>query len=204
LRVEVDEELDSFVRRVDPDRWLASRFIADEQARADVVALYAFDHEISRVHRVTTQPLLGEIRLTWWSDAIAEIFEGRPVRRHPVTLAIAAAVARHGLPREPLDTIIDARLPELEGEPAETVAAATAIMSLAAQVLGAGEVEVAAAARAWAGHSAGELAQANRDLNELPSKVFPAVAYTTLARAPNASAVGKRLRLAWAVLRGRV
>ena len=93
------DDLDALVRRVDPDRWLASRFIADSQARADVVALYAFDHELERVAKVTSQPLVGEMRLTWWADAIAEMFEGRAVRRHPVALALAEAVARHSLPR---------------------------------------------------------------------------------------------------------
>jgi 15-cis-phytoene synthase len=198
------EDLDSLVRRVDPDRWLASRFIADQQARADVIALYAFDYELSRVHKVTTQPLLGEIRLTWWSEAVAEIFEGRPVRRHPVTLALAGAVARHDLPRGHLDAIIDARLPELEGQSADAVAVSTAIMSLAAQILGAGQVDVSAAARAWASGSAGDLARANADLRDLPSTAFPAVAYASIVRAPTASAVGKRLRLAWAMLRGRL
>jgi 15-cis-phytoene synthase len=200
----VDEDLDSLVRRVDPDRWLASRFIGDEEARADVVALYAFDYELSRVHKVTSQPLLGEIRLTWWAEAVAEIFEGHPVRRHPVTLALASAVARHSLPRGLLDAIIDARLPELEGRPADAVAASTAIMTLAARILGAGQVDASAAAGAWATGSIGDLARANRELRDLPSTAFPAVAYASLVRAPSASAVGKRLRLAWAVLRGKL
>jgi len=197
-------ELDSLVRRVDPDRWLASRFIADERARADVVALYAFDYELSRVHKVTTQPLLGEIRLTWWAEAIAEIFEGRPVRRHPVTLALAHAIARHSLPREPLDAMIDARLPELEGQPPDALAIATASMTLAVRILGAGEAKVSAAAQAWVDRAPADLKQANRDFGNLPSAAFPAVAHATLIRAPKASAVGKRLRLAWAVLRGRL
>jgi len=38
------DDIDALVRRVDPDRWLASRFIADAQARADVIALYAFNY----------------------------------------------------------------------------------------------------------------------------------------------------------------
>jgi phytoene synthase len=198
------EDLDSLVRRVDPDRWLASRFIADAAARADVIALYAFDYELSRVHKVTSQPLLGEIRLTWWAEALAEIFEGRPVRRHPVTLALAAAVARHGLPREPLDAMIDARLPELEGRPPDRQGAETAVMSLAVRALGAADVDVSAAARAWANTSPGDLAQANLDLRSLLGAAFPAVAYASLIRAPNASSVGKRLRLAWSVLRGRL
>jgi len=40
-----DNDLDALVRRVDPDRWLASRFIADAARRADVMALYAFDQD---------------------------------------------------------------------------------------------------------------------------------------------------------------
>ena len=170
------EDLDSLVRRVDPDRWLASRFIADEEARADVIVLYAFDYELSRVHKVTTQPLLGEIRLTWWAEALAEIFEGRTVRRHPVTLALQHAVARRRLSREPLDALVDARLPELEGQSADALAAATAVMTLAVQVLGAAEADIHAAARGWAGRAVRELGQANRDLSELSSTAFPAVA----------------------------
>ena len=36
-----DGDLDALVRRVDPDRWLASRFIPDPEARADVVVASA-------------------------------------------------------------------------------------------------------------------------------------------------------------------
>jgi phytoene/squalene synthetase len=76
------DDLDASVRRNKPDHWLASRFIADAEARADVIALYAFDHELSRAVAMK-EPLMAEIRLTWWSEAIGEIFEGKPVRRHP-------------------------------------------------------------------------------------------------------------------------
>ena len=44
-----DGDLDDTVRRADPVRWLASRFVGDLQARADVVAIYAFDHAVARV-----------------------------------------------------------------------------------------------------------------------------------------------------------
>ena len=43
------ESLDDMVRAADPDRWLSTRFIADEQARADVTALYALNVELARV-----------------------------------------------------------------------------------------------------------------------------------------------------------
>lgn len=198
------EDLDSLVRRVDLDRWLATRFIGDAQARADVVAVYAFDHELSRVARVTSQALLGEIRLTWWSDAVTEIYEGRAARRHPVTLALADAVARHGLARIDLDAMIDARLPELDGQPADELRIATAAMRLTTTILGANGADIDAAAWAWGNRLPATLEKANLDLANLPARAFPAVAYATLVREGWGAPIGKRLRLAWAVLRGRL
>ena len=81
-----DDDLDALVRRVDPDRWLASRFIADAEQRADVVALYALNYELAHVAETVREPLVGEIRLTWWREAIDAIFAGEPPRRHPVLL----------------------------------------------------------------------------------------------------------------------
>ena len=69
---EPDDDLDSLIRRVDPDRWLSSRFVADAAARADVIALYAYDHELARAPRVASNPLLGEIRLAWWREMLDE------------------------------------------------------------------------------------------------------------------------------------
>src|SRR5260221_14559108 len=109
-------DLDAVIRRVDPDRWLSSRFIGQAAARADVIALYAFDHELARAPRVASNALLGEMRLTWWREGIEEIFEGRPVRQHPAAQALAAAVERRGLPREPPETMIHA--PHRRADPA--------------------------------------------------------------------------------------
>jgi phytoene synthase len=198
------EDLDSLVRRVDPDRWLSTRFIADRQARADVIALYAFDYELSRVARVTSQPLVGEMRLTFWSEAIAEIFAGKPVRKHPVLIALAQAIARHALPREPLDAIIDARLTEVDGDDPDEGTIALNTMRLAAHMLGSPDADIAAAAFAWAAYVPATLPKANLDLADLPAKAFPAVAYATLVRAEKPDPLTKRLRIAWAVLRGRL
>ena len=108
------DDLDDLIRRVDPDRWLTSRFIGDAAARGDVIALYAYDHELARARRVASTPLMAEIRLTWWREALDEIFEGGPVRRHPTAEALAAAVRRRGLPRAPLEAMIDGQIAALE------------------------------------------------------------------------------------------
>ena len=41
-------------------------------AREDLVALYAFNYELSRAAEATSQPLIGEMRLAWWSEALDE------------------------------------------------------------------------------------------------------------------------------------
>jgi phytoene synthase len=139
------EDLEETVRRADPDRWLASRFIADALARADVIALYAFDHVLARTPAMVTDPLMGEIRLTWWREALDEIYAGGAVRSHPVALALAQAVRRRGLDRAPLDDLIEARLGDLDRQPftgeAEALAyadmTAGALMQASAEALGA-------------------------------------------------------------------
>jgi len=192
------DDLDTQVRRAYPDRWLASRFIADEAARADVIALYALDDELTRIARAVREPLMGEIRLTWWSEAISEIFEGRPVRRHPVTLALESAAGRRKLARQPFDAMIDARFVDLEARPLGPV------MRIAAAMLGSPEAQIVNAAEALVDRDPKLLKDANHDLADLPAAAFPAVAYATLVRAKDPSELEKRFRLAWAVLRGRL
>jgi 15-cis-phytoene synthase len=158
LADEAAEDLDGLIRRVDPDRWLTSRFIASPAARADVVALYAYDHELVRARRVARAPLLAEIRLTWWREALDEIFAAGPVRRHPVAEALASAVRRHDLPRQLLEAMIDAQLEALEAPPTDEPAALAwadgvegSLARLASKVLdpSADAAAAAAAGRAW-------------------------------------------------------
>jgi phytoene synthase len=109
-----ETDLDALIRRVDPDRWLTSRFIADPAARADVIAVYAFDHELGRAPRAASTALLAEIRLTWWREVLDEIFAGGSPRRHPVAEALGDAVRRRGLQRPPLEAMIDGQIEALD------------------------------------------------------------------------------------------
>jgi phytoene synthase len=223
------EDLDALVQRVDPDRWLSSRFVADPVERADVVAIYAYDHELARAPRVASNSLLGEIRLTWWREALDEIFEGRPVRRHPTAQALAAAVGRRKLAREPLEAMIDARYRELDVEPlsvAEALEWARETAGRAAEAAVAVLDPKAPAEQALAGAAAWALARrvperpelaaayaqllndGRRGAAQLSAAAFPAVAHAVLApaRARGASTEGfaSRLRITLAVARGRI
>jgi len=222
---EETDDLDDLVRRADPDRWLSSRFIGDAAARADVIALYAFDHELGRAPKVTSNALLGEIRLTWWREALDEIFEGRAVRRHPTAQALAGAVQRRGLPRERLETMIDARYRELDAQPMSEAEALDwardtggAAAQLAAQVLDpkTDSKMAIAGGSAWA---LGKRLEASPDLRPtflrvihaarsasraLSVQAFPAVAHAALAGRPAKNDFARRLRLTIAVARGKV
>lgn len=195
------EDLDASVRRTDPDRWLASRFIGDAHTRADVIALYAFDHELSRALGMK-DPLMSEIRLTWWGEVLTEIFEQRPVRRHPVALALAHAVEHHHLPGGPLEALVEARF-SLIGEPAHaSEVTEEALTSLTLRVLGTDDVEAAKAAAAVR-FGVMDRKAANRSLSSLPAIAFPAVLHAAVEPGSGSSLIG-RLRLLWAFLRGRL
>lgn len=139
------EDLEETVRRAEPDRWLATRFIPMGQGRDAAIAVYAFDHVLARVPFQVSEPLMGEIRLTWWSEVLDEIYDGRPVRAHPVALALADAIRAFGLNRSPLDAMIEARMADIAPEPFTGAAAAAAytdttsgaVMQAVAQALGA-------------------------------------------------------------------
>jgi phytoene synthase len=123
-----DTDLDAQVRRVDPDRWLASRFIADPKARADVIALYAFNYELARVAGGVSNALMGEIRLTWWREAMDEIAAGQVARKHPTVEAVAAA----GYPLKALAEMAEARMADLDAAPFETGAQVLAYLDATA------------------------------------------------------------------------
>ena len=95
------------VRRVDPDRYLATLF-APEAKRPLLHALYAFNIEIARVAETVREPMMGEIRLEWWRETLEGAREGRP-RNHDTARALAELFATVDLPAEPFVQMIAAR-----------------------------------------------------------------------------------------------
>jgi len=205
-------DLDTQVRAADLDRWLASRFVADEQARADLIALYAFEAELMAIPTRVTQPLLAEMRYAWWAEQMEGVFSDNPRLGHPVLEALTAAVSRHGLERAPFDALIEAHIGRVHGAPHDLDAFYVGPMQAAARILaGPGhDKAVVEAGRLRGLGQTGRLdevraarAEANAALKRLPADAFPAAAPATLFRADEAEPF-KRLRLFWAVLRGRV
>ena len=109
------------VRTYDYDRYFASLF-APRDLRSDLVVLYAFNLEIASLRELVGEALLGQMRLEWWRDAVAAIYEGRTVR-HAIVEELGPVVHRHDLPQAEMDGLIAARLRDFDGSSMETVAA---------------------------------------------------------------------------------
>lgn len=112
----------AMVEKGDPDRFLAT-MTASAQARARLFALYAFNLEIARAPWVSSEPMIGQMRLQFWRDTLAEIADGAPARAHEVAAPLAAVVRETGLGVERLDAMVIARWVDLDRTPFESAAA---------------------------------------------------------------------------------
>ncbi len=131
----------ALVQRADPDRFRTA-LLAPPETRPGLMALYAFNIEVSRAPWVTPEPMIALMRLQWWADTIAEIFDGKPPRAHEIAQPLAETISRHALPRAPFDTLIEARRADTEPAPFPSLTAletyvdatATNLMRLAAAI----------------------------------------------------------------------
>lgn len=101
------------VKEQDPDRFLLSMF-ALPQRREALWALFAFNHEIAKTREVVSETQLGLIRLQWWREAIAKIYDTGEVPDHEILKALAVAIKDYNLQRGQFETLIYAREFDLE------------------------------------------------------------------------------------------
>jgi NADH dehydrogenase [ubiquinone] 1 alpha subcomplex assembly factor 6 len=144
----------ALVRRHDRDRYQTALF-APAARRGALFALYAFNHEIARVRERVTQPTLGHIRLEWWRENIAALYDGGPLRHHPVVAALAPVIREHRLTRACFDRLIDAREADFDAEAPATLAdledyaegTSSPVILLALEILGVSEPAAAESGR---------------------------------------------------------
>jgi phytoene synthase len=130
------------VRANDFERYASTLFVSAEKRRA-VLAMYAFNVEISRVREQVSQPLPGEIRLQWWTDMLAGSGHGG-VEGNPVAAELLRAIRMHDLPVEPLSRLIDEHQFDLYSDPMPSMAAleayvhdtSSALFALGARIMG--------------------------------------------------------------------
>ncbi|MDX8353442.1 squalene/phytoene synthase family protein [Cognatiyoonia sp. IB215182] len=94
------------VEKADPERFSAT-MAAPVSAREILFPLYAFNVEVSRAPWVTEEPMIAEMRLQWWRDALEEIANAGAVRKHEVVDALASVLDAEAA--RCLDLLVQAR-----------------------------------------------------------------------------------------------
>ncbi|MEM7544575.1 MAG: squalene/phytoene synthase family protein [Pseudomonadota bacterium] len=107
----------TLARDGDEARFLAALF-APVAKREPLFALIAFNAELAKIPVSVSEPILGEIRLTWWREALDDMFDRDIARGHEVLEALIAAHRTRPFDRAALTSLIDARLFALSDEPA--------------------------------------------------------------------------------------
>lgn len=211
---------------------LAASFISDPAKRVDVLTLHAFLETLRDIPERTTEPLMGEIRLRWWYEALEEIRDDRPVRYHPLTEALQRLIAQYGLAVQDLLDCVEGQMPLLDKAGLDLKSALGAVDSgegviarLCARILDKdGDASLLAAPARFYGlaqlklnrrlKDAGEVegAHLRRDAanaaRKLPAALMPVALPAALAEGiwtgRPAGPLGKRLRLLWAFVTGRI
>ena len=101
------------------ERGDAARFRAVMAApallRPKLFAIFAFNLEVARAPWMTQEPMIAEMRLQWWQDALGEIAAGDRVRRHEVVTPLADALSVQAA--EGLRDLVTARRWDIYREP---------------------------------------------------------------------------------------
>lgn len=105
--------LASEVKSNDYYRFICCLF-APEVMRERLFSLYVFNYEISKVKDIISEPMVGHIRISWWREAIEEIYVGKPARQHEILKSLQQAINETALPKEMLVGIMDANQNQIE------------------------------------------------------------------------------------------
>lgn len=215
----------------DPERVLALSY-APRDRRAALAALLALDETLAAILRTTREPLVGQMRLTWWFDALTAL-DTAPPPAQPVLRALANEVLPLGVAGPALAAMVEGWEGLLDPDPladerldAYAQARGGLLFALAGGVLGADRRDpLAAAGVGWA---LGDLARHVRDAATAsrarvtaaglldharslrwsrPARALGALAHIArmdLAEAPSPPGSPRRVaRLAWHRLSGR-
>jgi phytoene synthase len=151
----------ALVRRLDYDRFAMALF-APAGRRDELLALFALNTEIARIPETVSEPLLGQMRLQWWREAVGELYDGKAARRHEILEALAGPIGAGRMTRASFDRLLDAREFDLMGRPPPTLSdlvayaegTAATLHGLGADLLGIGDAPARAAifdiGTAWA------------------------------------------------------
>lgn len=144
------------IEAANPERTLALSY-APPGTRAGLAAILALDDMLAQILRTTREPLVGQMRLTWWHEALVAL-DRAPPPAQPVLQALAVEVLPQGVSGAALAGMIDGWEVLLDPDPltramVEAYAAArgAGLFSIGGQLLGASTRDpLQAAGMGWA------------------------------------------------------
>ncbi|HEY0621866.1 hypothetical protein [Sphingomonas sp.] len=192
----------------EPERRMILSYAPTAAAGRGLAALLVLDDKLAETVRTTTEPMLGQIRLQWWHDALAKL-DSAPPPAEPVLEAVARDVLRDGVAGERVAEIAQAwqavLQPELDADGMKGFALRGAcLFELAGALAGASPGDpLALAGEGWA---LADLAAGLTDPGEAAAarmNAGQALASATAARwSRNARALGAMAHLAQLDLAG--
>ncbi|WP_267433237.1 squalene/phytoene synthase family protein [Sphingomonas sp. GM_Shp_1] len=79
---------------------------APASAREGFAALLDLDHQLASILQSTTEPMIGQMRLTWWYEALVKL-DREPAPAHPVLQRVATSVLPAGVKGADLAPMIE-------------------------------------------------------------------------------------------------
>jgi phytoene synthase len=137
------------VRARDHDRYLSVLY-APAAVRSALFALHGVDLELASVVVGTTEPMIGEIRLAWWREALQGLDRG-VVPAQPLLALAAAELLPRGITGADLAEIEDRWLGMIGSVdvPAAHVTGGGTVFALAARLLGGDPAVARRLGEAW-------------------------------------------------------
>lgn len=100
---------------IEIERRLVLTYMPTPAAASALAALFALDDKLAETLRTTSEPMLGQIRMQWWQDALAKL-DSAPPPPEPVLEGIARDVLRDGLTGAEVGQIVEGWRVLLEAE----------------------------------------------------------------------------------------
>ncbi|HEV7289926.1 squalene/phytoene synthase family protein [Sphingomonas sp.] len=91
---------------IEAERRLVLTYAPSVEARAALAALFALDDKLAETLRTTSEPMLGQIRMQWWHDALNRL-DSAPPPAEPVLQGIARDVLREGISGASVAGVVD-------------------------------------------------------------------------------------------------
>lgn len=197
----MSETIPDELKTRDRDRWLACLY-APDRAQPGLMTLFALDLELGQVVATTTEPMIGQIRLAWWREALEGLDVGR-VPAQPLLAAVAETLVPHDVTGAELAGLED-RWVELIGSeavPDSHVAGGGLLFALAARLLGGEEALGRRLGEAWVLADGAGLPPVSKALRPLLGLVRLAERDAARARAGEPREVRGSLPRQWRLLR---